>query len=928
MRPLAHGASIRQYLLLLVLAVMLPFIALHTYIVSRHVRRDTDDTNQTVERYAALATTDSAHFIDDIHATMVRLSGDTVVHHTTDGCSGALQSAAHADPNFTNISIMSVPQGTLLCSSVPAARGRAAHIAPVGFAASLAHTNALLASPAFFDAIHRRWLVAFGYPFPTPDGRNALVITVDLLAGAGVHYRTALVGESLPPGSTTTIVDGRSRVLGRWPNANRWVGHLATKTPIIDYLHQAKGPGHIVTRGLDGKQRLYGFAPVAGTAWRVYVGIPTDIAIAPARRFMWRDTALGVFAGILALVLAGVVGGYIARPVRRLADAARAAIRDDLNVRAPMQGPGEVRGAADAFNELLQERQRAEAALAEEKRKAEITLTSIGDAVVRIDSTARITYLNPAAEHLTGWSFREAEGQPLFNVVKLLNEATREQVCKTLDRVLQDRAVVDVSANTRLVARDGKEYDVADSAAPLLDPDKGTVGAVLVFRDITETQELERRLSWQARHDSLTGLVNRVEFESQVVEAIDEAKHQGAKHFLMYVDLDQFKNVNDTAGHLAGDELLRRLAETLKVVLGPPHTVARVGGDEFCVLLRNASIAGAEAIAEQIRRDIQDFHFLWDGHAFGVGASIGLVALEPLAGGLEDVMNAADIACYAAKEQGRNRVHVFVPEDEAVRERLEEPEWVRRITRALDEHRFRLFEQAIVPIAAQSDDPVMHEVLVRMCDERGNLLPPTAFLPAANRYNLLTMLDRWVVSNALSCIGRGKSTAPYHINLSGHSISDDRFLQFVLNQFEVSGIDPHQICFEITESAAVVNLNRAMRFMQELRSLGAHFALDDFGVGISSLSYLRTLPVDVIKIDGRFVRNIDRDHIDHAMVEAIIRVGRVIGVKTVAESVENERTRTYLQALGADYAQGYGVSHPQPIEYVLGNQVAPECRPA
>lgn len=909
--------SIRRHLTLLVLAIMLPLLALNTYVVYRQARRAEQDSREDIQRLAHLAAADATRLVANIRTVLEHFSRQDWGTLSADParCNTLFSHIAAADPSVMRESLVRLRDARVVCSSEPARPSQNIYPGPRAWLDSLSHARDTRISPAYFDDRTRHWMVDFGYRVPDVASA-ALIWSVDLAVTPSLHYRGRLAQELLPAGSTDTLIDGAGRVLARWPYSN-WIGRRAPDAEVVGRVLNGGGEGTVIAAGIDGHQRLYGFAPVRGTDWSAYVGIPTDVAILPQQLYLWHSLLLGLGVTLVVALLATYFSRRIARPIEQLGSAANAATGGRLETRVRPSGLAEVRQVAERFNSLLSARQRAENELAEEKRRAEITLHSIGDAVVRVDREHRITYLNPAAEHLTGWSLTEAIGQPLFDVVVLVHEATHEAIRGSVEDALQRGARTDIGHDTLLIARDGRQYDVADSIAPLIDPERGVVGAVLAFHDITETRELERRLSWQARHDVLTGLVNRAELERQLVEIIDEAKLKDTRHALLYVDLDQFKAVNDTAGHLAGDELLRRLAEMLKTTTRPGQTLARIGGDEFCVLVRNASLEAAERIADRIRTSVQDFRFVWEGQTFGVGASIGLVAINGLVGSLEEVMNAADIACYAAKEQGRNRVHVFVPEDETVRERLEEPEWVRRIGKAFEEQRFRLYQQTISPIAPGSSDPVLHEILVRMFDEKGNVLPPTAFLPAAHRYNLLTTLDRWVIATAFACIGASRAKPHCNINISGHSISDDRFLQFVLDQFEANDVDARRICFEVTESAAVVNLNRATHFMNELRAKGARFALDDFGIGISSLAYLRTLPVDILKIDGRFVRNIDRDHIDHAMVEAIIRVGRVMHLKTVAEFVENERTQTYVQALGVDYAQGYAVSEPAPLELIL-----------
>lgn len=916
--------SIRQYLVLLVLVVMLPFAALHTYIVAHHVGQMTEEAHELVQRYATVATDDATHFLQDVEAGLSRLVRRPGVHRVASGgCRDIFPVLTDANPEFTSASLVRLHDGRVLCSSLQAEQDPSARIGARVWAAEAARKAGFMVSPAFIDPLTRHWTVALIYPVgrelaPAPE---AVAVTIDLLGTDGLHYRTALSAERLPPGSTATVVDDQGKVLARWPEPEKWVGANAKGTPIVDYVLGRHEHGHVVATGLDGVEKDYGFGPVPGTSWRVYVGVPTRHGLW-AQQFMWRDILLGLGVASIVTLLAAFFGQHIARPILALGRAAKSAKEGQMDIRVVPRGPSEIKRASDCFNDLLTARQLTEAALFEEKRRAEITLHSIGDAVVGVDTGLRITYLNPVAEQITGWTLAEAHGRALFDVANLILQSSREPIRKSLEQMLTDRALVALDGDTLLVTRDGRELDIADCAAPIVGPADNVLGAVLVFRDISKTRDLERRLAWQARHDHLTGLVNRAEFERRVVQALDEVKTAGRRHVLLYLDLDQFKVVNDACGHLAGDELLRRLTELLQSRIRAPHTLARVGGDEFGVLLKDCEINRASVIADGLRRTIEDFRFQWDGRSFAVGVSIGLVQMDRQTGGLDDVMNAADLACYAAKERGRNRVHVFMPEDETLRQRLGEPEWVRRISEAFELQRFRLCAQPIVPISGNPADPVWHEILLRMEDRHGNILPPGSFLPAAERYHMLTAVDRWVVATTFARLGAAHNPICCSINLTGPSISDDRFLDFVVDEFSRSGIAPERVCFEITETAAVVNFNRAVRFMNTLRGHGCYFALDDFGIGISSMAHLRALPFNFLKIDGRFVRDIERDDVDRAMVEAINRVGHVMHLKTVGEFVESAPTKLLLQALGVDYAQGFAITKPRPLEEFINGDAA------
>jgi len=559
----------------------------------------------------------------------------------------------------------------------------------------------------------------------------------------------------------------------------------------------------------------------------------------------------------------------------------------------------------------------AQEALSREKERLAVTLESIGDGVITTDVEGRIEYLNPVAEALTGWSSEEAAGLALMQVFVVRDESTQQPLPNPVRRCLNEQRSVQLSENVLLRHRQGhREYAIEVTASPIRDHSERVIGAVLALHDVTVLRNMARQMAYQARHDPLTGLINRGEFELRLAQALESARSGHTQHALCYLDLDQFKIVNDTCGHVAGDELLKQLTTQLQARVRETDTLARLGGDEFGILLEHCPIEEAADTADALRQVVKRFRFAWQDKLFDIGASIGLVPITAESGSLVDVMSAADSACYIAKDHGRDRIHVYQPEDNALVQRRGEMQWVQRVNRALDEDRFRLLYQKVLPLDAGETDRYC-EILVRMVDEQGELVPPMAFIPAAERYQLMPALDRWVLSAVLAAVHAHSpalaDVSVCAVNLSGQSLCDEHFLASVVELLDDARIDPERICFEITETAAIANLTRATRFINVLKGMGCRFALDDFGSGLSSFSHLKHLPVDFLKIDGGFVRDMAGDPVDAAMVEAINRIGHVMGIRTIAESVENETTLAALRRLGVNFAQGSAIARPEPF---------------
>ncbi len=580
---------------------------------------------------------------------------------------------------------------------------------------------------------------------------------------------------------------------------------------------------------------------------------------------------------------------------------------------------------------LIAQRRLFADALQLERERAQITLESIGDGVITTDMNGAIVYMNPAAEGLTHWKNGQAIGLPLAALFNLLDENDQRDSSTLIDHILGGK-LKGGSANSKLIQRlDGSTVSVALVGSPIYS--EGVVsGAVLVLHDMTQERQYIANLSWQAAHDALTGLVNRSEFERRLQQVLNKGDIGYASHCLMFLDLDQFKLVNDTSGHAAGDELLRHICRALPQGLRDGDTLARLGGDEFGVLLTDCPANKAHEIAETLRQIVQNLHFMWKGRPFVTTVSVGLVHLGDAPATLEANLCAADMACYMAKEKGRNRVQVYRLDDTTLSMRSGEMAWIQRLHIAMDENRFCLFAQEIASIQPHGDSVRHIEILLRLRDESGRMVAPDSFIPAAERYGLMTTLDRWVVHNVFQVIARCMSEERHQapqalcaINLSGSSIGDDAFLDYLKLQFRTFGVAPDMICFEITETSAIADLGNAIRFINELRALGCLFSLDDFCAGMSSFAYLKHLPVDFLKIDGSFVKDMLDNPINQAMVEVINNIGHVMGKRTIAEFVETPQIESVLKEMGVDFAQGYLIGRP--TLFTCESLYAPPLRP-
>ncbi|MEN8204567.1 MAG: EAL domain-containing protein [Pseudomonadota bacterium] len=564
-------------------------------------------------------------------------------------------------------------------------------------------------------------------------------------------------------------------------------------------------------------------------------------------------------------------------------------------------------------------RKQAEFELEQAREHAQVTLHSIADAVITTDVNGQVEYMNPKAEQLTGWENSIARGLQLSRIFCLFNTESRTSLHEPVKQCLRHGEIIKSGSDASLERHDGELFSVQYSASPILVETGSALGVILVIQDVTEARQMQEKISFQATHDTLTGLINRAEFERRLNYAIESSCCAHENHVLCHIDIDQLKIINDTCSPESGDGLIRDVTGQIQGCLRESDVLARVAGDEFGVLLKNCSPGGAVELVERILSAIRELRFTRCDRVFEVTASIGVAVLDSDTGSGTEVMIAADLACHAAKEAGGDRLHLYHSADQNLVHRHNEMQWVSKLTEAIESDRLVLYCQDIVPVIPDKDAGHHFEVLVRMLDDSGDIILPDRFLPAAEHYNLITGLDRWVISQSFVWYARHCTTAgssgldTISINLSGASVTDTGFLDYIKNQMKSFEVPPGIICFEITETAAIENIEAATDFIHELKRLGCRFTLDDFGSGLSSFAGLKNLPVDYLKIDGSFVRDMETDSVDCAMVSAIYQLASVLGIKTIAEFVANDNIRKKLADIGIDYVQGYGISKPLPL---------------
>lgn len=631
----------------------------------------------------------------------------------------------------------------------------------------------------------------------------------------------------------------------------------------------------------------------------------------------WEGIIYAVIAIIIGSIAALMMGNTLTRRIYKLV-ATTQEIRSGKRQFTIESGRNdELSDLEHNFNEMLHTLTNSEQMLSRAKEEAEITLKSIGDAVIVVKPDGTVKYLNPIAEVLTG-SYREnATGHHIDDVMHIFYDDDKKPIENPVFRALREGEPVSLFNQATLISRHGETYSIENSAAPIIDPIGTIIGAVIVFHDATEQRALQKQLHWQATHDSLTQLHNRQAFEDQLDTLIaNSAQHPDSQNAMIYLDLDQFKVVNDTAGHTAGDQLLKQITQLIQQALSKEAFLARIGGDEFGILLCDSTLEDAQNVAQTLLQTITKQRFFWENKAFDIGASMGIAAIN---GSLDKttIFSRADIACYIAKDKGRNRIQPYIESSEDLDQSQQILNRIRELKDAIHEKRLTLFAQEVTPLQQQQEQ-LHFEVLVRMLSQDGEILPPGQFLPAAERFNIMPDIDSYVIQQSFAWLQHHyQAVSLMNINISGQSLVDPKFNQNLIELLEQNRHLSNKICFEITETIAIYQMSETVKFLHQIKTYGAQLALDDFGSGFSSFNWLKNLPVDYVKIDGHFIKDVLTDPVDASMVQAIKEISDTIGIQTIAEFVENQAISQWLLETGIDYAQGYYFSQPKPIDQLL-----------
>ena len=904
--------NIRTLLLALIFSLVFPLLTLFIYSVYSNIKDDLNHAGKTALSIAKITSVNIFRFIEGHENSLARIAKRTLVKKMDDNnCDQLLKDFKEFNTNLNNIVLLDV-DGNVVCSVIPIKK-QISYANGDSYQRVMQSREFYVGNPSF-GRISKKWILPLAYPVMEDEKViGVLGAAIDL-----VNLSPGYDEIALPYEAQVMLINDKGIIISTSKNPDEWVGKDITGTSLMNNLSNDNS-GIRNDDSLNGHELIYGFSPVASTSWNIVVSIPVKNVLAHAYTDAQITGVTGILITLITLVIGMLITDRIEKPIRAIADTTRRLANNETSTPIALDGPKEIKNLAEQFNYMLHSRVLAEESIREYSEQLHLTMDALHI------GTWHVSLPDKNIHHSDNFAviFGAMDGTQFENypgLEELIHEDDRSLIREAYKEALESNALLE--NEFRVIWLDKSVHWIAAKGRIFKDENGIPEYVVGIAMDVTSRKEADAHLQYLASHDPLTNLCNRLEFDKRLKQIYRLARRENSQYAVLYMDLDQFKVVNDTCGHIAGDELLRQLAYLLHSKIRETDTIARLGGDEFTILLENCPMQKAIELAEQIRSSVQDFRFVWKEKPFSVSISIGLVSVHDTSNTPEQIMSAADMACFTAKDLGRNRIYIHKPDDKEKAYQLGEMEWVSRINSAFEEDRFCLYYQSIEPL--QAAEPGLHcELLVRMVDERGATITPMSFIPAAERYGLMTAIDKWVIKTVFSffdeyskkeqSIGLGLCT----INISAKSFNDESFLGFIREQFSTYDIAPEKICFEITETAAISNIMQAREFIKELKILNCKFALDDFGSGMSSFTYLKNLDVDFIKIDGAFVRDMMTDPMDKAMVESINSIGHVMGLKTIAEFVENIEIYNSLKSMGIDYVQGYAIDKPKPLEEIM-----------
>lgn len=784
---------------------------------------------------------------------------------------------------------------------------------------SIAAVHALLMSIFIYDLVQKEqeFLLEQSSASTTGVTRTLAINSINwFLSHDLVGLEEILSAQAQQPNfNFAMIIDTKGQVFA-YHNAHEAKNGYTGKYIATDALTSPKSPADIVTFS-DNLHTIDIAAPIFAN--ETHIGwARVQMSRTQISDSLLSITVKGLLYTLLAILVgtlfAWIIGRQLTHGIYQLINATQLIGSGQRDIQIKLNRRDELQDLANNFQAMLTELVNKETELFDEKERAETTLKSIGDGVITTDRHGKITYLNPVSELLTGWSNHAACGQPIQKIFRIYHEQSMEPAVNPALKAMETGKIMALANHTVLINHADEKISIEDSGAPIIDKSGQTIGSVLVFHDASEARKLRAKLTWQATHDSLTGLNNRPAFESKLELAIEETAIDPEKnHCLLYIDLDQFKLINDTEGHTAGDELLKQISLLLKQQIRDLDSLARIGGDEFTILLEKCHLDDALKIAEKIRTKVSEYRFIWNEKVFHIGTSIGITEIHGLTN-KATVMSQADIACYLSKDNGRNRISVYRNDDESIEKTQSQFNWVDRVKHAIEHKQFLLYAQELTPLQTPHTLKA-YEILVRLKTPDGTIITPDQFLPAAERFNLMGMLDAYIVEQAIAWLKKhDQFVERLNINISGQSLDNSDFNDKLLELLKEDEKINRKLCFEITETTAITHMSASISFLNSIKNHGCQLALDDFGSGFSSFSWLKTLPVDFVKIDGTFILDVLTDQVDAAMVKALHQVSQEMQIQTVAEFVENQATSDWLQSIGIDFAQGYHFHKPTLID--------------